>query len=163
LQVTPRVQAVSCDEAYLDLTGVLTPTEVVRRLRADIAASTGCTVSAGLAANMLLAKLATSRAKPNGMYVMPDDPAVVTGFLNELDVDALPRVGWHTAAKLGEQAVTTVAQLRAVPRGSLEAWFGRKTGEALWKAARGVDERPLQYRQERKSIGAEVGDREPHL
>jgi nucleotidyltransferase/DNA polymerase involved in DNA repair len=86
LQVTPRVQAVSCDEAYLDLTGIARPTDVVRQLREDIHRQTGCTVSAGLASNMLLAKMATGRAKPNGMFVMPDDAAAVMGFLDELEV-----------------------------------------------------------------------------
>ena len=156
LAVTPTVEALSCDEAYLDLSGVPAPLERIARLRADILAATGCTVSAGVGPNMLLARLATGRAKPNGMYVVPPDAAAVTAFMLPLDASVLPGVGWASRAKLEARGVRTVAQLREVPRGELESLFGPVVGARLWAAAHGTDDRVVRPTRTRKSVGAEV-------
>ncbi|RYG55411.1 hypothetical protein EON66_05375, partial [archaeon] len=86
LQLTPNVQAVSCDEAYLDLSGASNASELIRDLRRRIFEETHCTVSAGVASNMLLARLATAKAKPNGMFVLADDPVQVQQFMCDLPV-----------------------------------------------------------------------------
>lgn len=73
LQVTAAVQPVSCDEAYLDVTGLGDPQKIAADIRAEILSQTGCTASAGISRNMLLARLATKAGKPNGQYwLLPD-------------------------------------------------------------------------------------------
>ena len=73
LQVTAMVQPVSCDEAYLDITGLGDPEEIAASIRAKILQATGCTASAGISNNMLLARLATKVAKPDGQHVLKHD------------------------------------------------------------------------------------------
>lgn len=68
MQQTSSVQPLSCDEAFIDVTGLGDPEVIARQLRAQIEAETGCTASAGIGPNMLLARLATKRAKPNGQF-----------------------------------------------------------------------------------------------
>jgi len=68
MQQTSSVQPLSCDEAFMDVTGLGDPDEIASKLRAQIKAETGCTASAGIGPNMLLARLATKRAKPNGQF-----------------------------------------------------------------------------------------------
>jgi DNA repair protein REV1 len=175
LSVTPDVQAVSCDEAYLDLTTVDSPVDVVRRLCQDIFRSTGCTVSAGLGSNMMLARLATSLAKPNGLAAMPSDPRLVTAYLDELPVSVLPGklciccfgsayyksflllgVGHAMTSRLRSIGITKVAQLRVTPLPQLRELFGPRQAKNLQKFAAGEDDRPLIFQRLRKSIGAEV-------
>lgn len=73
LQVTGAVQPVSCDEAYLDVTGLGDPQAIASSIRAKIHQETGCTASAGISHNMLLARLATKAGKPNGQYWLLSD------------------------------------------------------------------------------------------
>lgn len=156
LAVTPHVQAMSCDEAFLDLTGDPSPLETISKLRSDIYRSTGCTVSAGVGPNMLLAKLATGRAKPNGQYAIGHDTASIAAFMSSLKASSLPGVGWSTGQRLSEAGIVTVGDLLKVSESQLRTWFGPKTGTALYKAARGIDDRPVMVRKVRKSVGAEV-------
>lgn len=156
MSLTPRVQALSCDEAYLDLSGIPDPVSAVAKLRADIFAHTGCTVSAGIGKNMLLSRIATGKAKPDGLFVVPDDQAVIQQFIAPLKVTELPGIGWSNGQKMADNGVFTIGDLQKVSQRQLEQWFGPKTGDTMYKLARGNDERQLQYRKERKSIGAEV-------
>lgn len=73
LQVTAAVQPVSCDEAYLDVTGLGDPQKIAADIRAEIHRETGCTASAGISRNMLLARLATKAGKPDGQYWLHPD------------------------------------------------------------------------------------------
>jgi DNA repair protein REV1 len=68
MEQTCSVQPLSCDEAFMDVTGLGDPEVIAGKLRAQIEADTGCTASAGIGPNMLLARLATKRAKPNGQF-----------------------------------------------------------------------------------------------
>jgi DNA repair protein REV1 len=172
LRYTAAVQPLSCDEAYLDLTGLGEPDALVAALRADIVAATGCTASAGARAlrrrrascsatavaqrfvgrrflcrhgtshplpsfslthkagigpNLLLARIATGRAKPNGqLRVRPGAEALA--FLDELRVSAIPGIGYATAEKLEEKLGITQARASAA-RGARVAVCGGCRGE----------------------------------
>lgn len=76
LQVTPLVQPISCDEAFLDVTGLGDPEALAAAVRGKILQATGCNASAGISHNMLLARLATKAAKPNGQYLLPKSQVI---------------------------------------------------------------------------------------
>ncbi|EFJ42568.1 hypothetical protein VOLCADRAFT_97374 [Volvox carteri f. nagariensis] len=138
MSYTSIVQPMSCDEAFLDVTGLVSepsgPEELAARLRYDIATATQCTASAGIGPNMLIAKLATKRAKPNGQFRVTRGS--VLEFLGDLNVDELPGVGWSIASKLEDQlGITRVRQ--------------------VWSASRTLLQKRLGARA-RKSVGAEV-------
>lgn len=151
-----RVQAVSCDEAFLDVTDLEgeDPKLLASAIRKEIFEATGCTASAGIAVNMLMAHLATRTAKPNGQcYISPER---VDEYLDQLPLKALPGIGHVLEEKLKNRNVRTCGQLRMISKGSLQKDFGFKTGEMLWNYSRGVDNRLVGTIQESKSVGAEV-------
>lgn len=172
LAYADELEAVSIDEALLDITGAVTacalnPDEagadtdpavtVAARVRADIKEKTGCNVSIGIAHNILLARLATRAAKPpaSGIYHLlePGIPA----FLAELDVGNFPSFG-HSAKRKLEAAFgsTTVGALLAQSRDSLRRVLGPKTGDTLHAFLRGKDNRRLEPDKARKSVSAEI-------
>lgn len=151
-----KVQAVSCDEAFIDVTNseVDDPQLLASIIRKDIYDSTGCTASAGIAGNMLMARLATRTAKPNGQcYIHPEK---VDDYLHELPIKALPGIGHVLEEKLKRRHIKTCGQLRMISKESLQKDFGFKTGDMLWNYSRGIDNRLVGVIQESKSIGAEV-------
>ncbi|GER26090.1 DNA polymerase IV [Striga asiatica] len=151
-----KVQAVSCDEAFLDVSEseVGDPQLLASTIRKEIFETTGCTASAGIAGNMLMARLATKTAKPNGQCYIPFDE--VDNYLQSLPVKALPGIGHVLEGKLKQKQIKTCGQLRLISKESLQKDFGMKTGEMLWKYSRGVDNRLVGVIQESKSVGAEV-------
>ncbi|GMH02833.1 hypothetical protein Nepgr_004672 [Nepenthes gracilis] len=151
-----KVQAVSCDEAFLDVTDSEEedPEILASVIRKDIFEATGCTASAGIAGNLLMARLATRSAKPDGQCYIP--PEKVDEYLLQLPIKALPGIGCVLEEKLKRQSVLTCGQLRMFSKESLLKVFGVKTGEMLWNYCRGVDNRLVGIIQESKSIGAEV-------
>lgn len=156
-EFTPVVQAVSIDEAYLDLTDHLgalgSATAVAREIRRRVLEERGLTVSIGVGPNRLVAKIASDFDKPDGLTVVR--PGEVEGFLAPLPVRRLHGVGPATESALAKLGVRTVAELRALPRDGLAARFGRQ-GELLWELARGIDEREVTTHRERKSLGSET-------
>ena len=155
-EVTPLVQAVSIDEAYLDvgdhLAGYGSATAVAAAIRARVREERGLTVSVGVGPNQLVAKIASDHGKPDGLVVVK--PSRVEGFLAPLPVRRLHGVGPATERSLGELGVATVAELRGLPLELLTARFGRHGG-GLYRFARGVDERPVETDNVRKSLGTE--------
>jgi DNA polymerase-4 len=155
-EVTPLVQAVSIDEAYLDVTQHLgeagSATAVAREIRRRVREERGLTVSVGVGPNKLIAKIASDFQKPDGLTVVP--PGKVQAFLDPLPVRRLHGVGPATEKALGELGVQTVAELRQVEQAELVARFG-KHGRLLFEFARGIDERPVETHTERKSLGTE--------
>ncbi|HEV2846920.1 MAG TPA: DNA polymerase IV [Thermoanaerobaculia bacterium] len=155
-EITPLVQAVSIDEAYLDVTDCLeqwgTATAVAREIRRRVREERGLTVSVGVGPSRLIAKIASDFDKPDGLTVVP--PAKVQAFLDPLPVRRLHGVGPATERALAEIKVQTVAELRAVPLEDLIEKFG-KHGRILYEFSRGIDERPVETHQERKSLGTE--------
>lgn len=155
-ELTPVVQAVSIDEAYLDVTDCLgewgTATAVAREIRRRVREERGLTVSVGVGPNRLIAKIASDFDKPDGLTVVP--PGKVQAFLDPLPVRRLHGVGPATERALAEIKVQTVAELRAVPVEDLIERFG-KHGRILYEFSRGIDDRPVETHQERKSLGTE--------
>ncbi|OMO63318.1 DNA-repair protein, UmuC-like protein [Corchorus olitorius] len=151
-----KIQAVSCDEAFLDVTDSegKDPQVLASEIRKEIFEATGCTASAGIAGNMLMARLATRTAKPNGQcYIHPER---VDEYLDQLPIKALPGIGHVLEEKIKTKNIRTCGQLRMISKDSLQKDFGIKTGEMLWNYSRGVDNRLVGMIQESKSVGAEV-------
>jgi DNA polymerase-4 len=154
--VTPLVEPLSLDEAYLDVTenawneplGVA----VARRLKARIREETSLTASAGVAPNKFLAKIASGWKKPDGLTVISPDR--VERFLQTLPVDALWGVGPVTAGRLLAAGIGRLVDVRTAPVEVLASAVG-SWAESLRRLAFGIDERPVNPNQERKSIGCE--------
>lgn len=155
LDCTEWVEPLSLDEAYLDVSAQAeagSATQIARDLRARIEAEVGVTVSAGVAPNKFLAKIASEWRKPNGLFVIK--PNQVDVFVAQLPVAKLHGVGRVTAERLRSHGIETCADLRTVEPLQLVRWFGR-FGQRLGELAYGIDERPVQPQRERKSISVE--------
>lgn len=155
-EYTPLVQPLSLDEAYLDVTAHLerlgTATAIAEEIRARVLAERRLTVSVGVGPNKLIAKIASDFRKPDGLTVVK--PHQVEAFLAPLEVRRLYGVGPASEGALAAMDVHTVAQLRELSLDRLVARFGH-WGRTLWHYARGLDERPVEDRQERKSLSTE--------
>ena len=159
LHYSSVVEAVSCDEAYLELTDFCRDSnhvsEVIGELRDEVQSKTGCTVSAGISHNMLLARMSTRVAKPDGQFYLSvkDTPS----FLASQPVRDLPGVGYAMAIKLREMHIESCADLKGVSLDRLQSTFGAKTGKMLHDCARGIDARELRTSAaERKSISVDM-------
>ena len=154
---TPLVQPLSLDEAYLDVTdnlkGIASATQIATEIRAQIAATTGLTASAGVSYNKFLAKIASDQNKPDGICVIT--PAMGADFAAALPVRKFHGIGPATAAKMERLAIATGADLRDKSRAFLDANFGKSGGYYYW-ASRGIDHRAVNPDQTRKSIGSET-------
>src|ERR1700730_14002037 len=154
--VTPLVEPLSLDEAYLDVTenawGETFGTVVARRLKEHIRAETQLTASAGVAPNKFLAKIASGWKKPDGLTVISPDR--VEPFLQKLPVDALWGVGPVTAEKLRAKGIERVVDLRAADLQLLRDAVG-SLADWLQQLAHGVDDRPVTPDREAKSSGSE--------
>ena len=155
-QYTDRIEPLSLDEAYLDVTGSQccrgSATLIAREIRQEIAQKLQVTVSAGVAPNKFLAKIASDWNKPNGLFVIT--PAQIEDFLFDLPVKKIHGVGRVTAGKLQQKGIMTCGQLRQYSILELSRWFG-SFGERLWELAWGRDDREVQTRRRRKSLSVE--------
>jgi DNA polymerase-4 len=155
-EVTPLVEQVSVDEAFLDVTGSLRrlghPQAIGEMLRRRIRTELGLPASVGIARNKFVAKVASTRAKPDGLLAVP--PARTAQFLQSLPVRSLWGVGERTARVLAEAGIATVADLAQVPVRTLERMLGAQ-GPQLHALAWGLDDRPVEPVRVEKSIGAE--------
>lgn len=155
--VTPLVEPLSLDEAYLDVTdnawGETLGQAVAQRLKAEIRAATGLTASAGVAPNKFLAKIASAWKKPDGLTVIA--PERVEPFLQKLPVDALWGVGPVTAARLRQRGIERLVDVRAADERLLREAVG-SLAEWLRRLAMGIDDRPVEPNRESKSSGSEV-------
>ncbi len=154
--VTPLVEPLSLDEAYLDVTentwGEALGVAVARRLKAAIREATGLTASAGVAPNKFLAKIASGWQKPDGLTVIA--PERVERFLQGLPVDALWGVGPVTAKKLHEHGITKLVDVRAADLDTLRGIVGT-LADWLKDLADGNDSRPVEPDRPSKSSGSE--------
>lgn len=157
-EVTPLVEQISVDEAFLDVSGARrrlgSPTAIGAELRRRIQAEHGVTASVGVARNKFVAKLASTHAKPDGMMLVP--AAATVDFLHTLPVGALWGVGEKTEKSLAAWGITTVAELAHTDLPSLQAAVGRVGGAHLHDLAWGRDPRPVVPEQREHSIGAET-------
>jgi DNA polymerase-4 len=155
-EVTPLVEPMSLDEAYLDVTdnawGEPLATNVARRLKLRIREATSLTASAGVAPNKFLAKIASGWKKPDGLTVIA--PERVEQFLQKLPVDALWGVGPVTARKLRARGIERLVDVRAIDPDELRATVG-SLADWLRELARGHDDRPVVPHRETKSCGSE--------
>ena len=156
-QVTPLVEPLSLDEAYLDVTenawneplGV----EVAKRLKSAILETTGLTASAGVAPNKFLAKIASGWRKPDGMTVVA--PERIEWFLQQLPVDALWGVGPVTAKRLRERGIERLVDVRTADAEALRAAVG-SMADWLRKLAGGEDDRAVEPNRPTKSSSSEI-------
>jgi DNA polymerase IV len=154
---TDIIQPLSLDEAYLDVThdkmGLGSAVKVAKAIRSAIREETGLTASAGVSYNKFIAKLASDQNKPDGLCViLPDQGAE---FVAGLPVRRFHGVGPRTAEKMAKLGVHTGADLATKD----EAWLGHhfgSWGSYLFKAARGIDDRPVNANSIRKSLGGEL-------
>ena len=155
--VTPLVEPLSLDEAFLDVSGAIrrigSPTQIAELIRDRVADEQRITGSVGIAATKFVAKLASSQAKPDGLLVVPRDQTVV--FLHGLAVGALWGVGERTEEALHRLGLVSVADIAHTPVDTLRRALGNATGTHLHELAWGRDPRPVVPEQVEKSIGAE--------
>jgi DNA polymerase-4 len=156
--LTPLVQAMSIDEAVLDLSGTealhgAPPAAALARFAARVEREVGVTVSVGLAANRLLAKIAVERDKPRGMACIGIEEAA--SLLAAEPVTILPGVGPAFAAKLAAMGFSTLGQLQSLEAREAMRRFG-EDGPTLVARARGEDSRPVRPERDTKSISAET-------
>jgi DNA polymerase-4 len=154
--VTPLVEPLSLDEAFLDVTASQKlfgpPGEIARRLRRAIADEVGLPASAGIAGVKLVAKIASDMAKPNGQLEVPPDGGAA--FLAPLPVSRLWGVGPKSARALAAMGLETVGDVARRDPESLARRLG-PSGRALWEQANAIDPRPVVPDRDAKSIGAE--------
>ena len=148
-RVTPLVEVVSLDEAFLDVRGSVRrwgpPEQIAEDLRATIHDEQGITCSVGVAASISVAKLASRRAKPDGVVVVP--PERVTTFLHPLDVGELYGVGEKTRAMLHRLGLVTVGDVAHTPLRTLQRAVGQALGRHLHELAWGLDRREVVARR----------------
>jgi DNA polymerase IV len=155
-EITPLVQGLSLDEAFLDVTAsqehLGAAPEIARRIKARIRERTGLTASVGVASNKLVAKIASDLAKPDGLTVVPAEH--VREVLDPLSVRRLPGLGRKAGARVEAAGIHTLGELRSAPDAVLWPLFGRYSGWIRDRAS-GLDERPVLPEVEEKSLSAE--------
>ncbi|UYF99185.1 DNA polymerase IV [Halomonas sp. GD1P12] len=155
-EMTELIEPLSLDEAYLDVSEVTqfkgSATLMAQAIRERVQKDVGITVSAGVAPNKFLAKIASDWNKPDGLFVIA--PGEVERFVEQLPVKKIHGVGPRTAEKMASLDIHTCLDLQARPLTELIEHFGR-FGKRLHELSRGFDERPVKTHRERKSISTE--------
>jgi DNA polymerase-4 len=156
-EVTPEVEPLSLDEAFLDVAGAVRrlgpPAAIAALIRATIREQQGLTCSVGVATYKFIAKLASTRCKPDGLCLVPRDQ--VLEFLHPLPVAALWGVGEQTGQVLARLGLRTVGDIAHTPLATLQRELGAAAGAHLASLAWGRDERRVVSSAPDKSIGAE--------
>jgi DNA polymerase IV len=155
-EITPLVQGLSLDEAFLDVSAsqdlLGSATDIARLIKQRIRERTGLTASVGVAPNKLVAKIASDLMKPDGLTVVPAEQVRTT--LDPLSVRRLPGLGRKTGARVEEAGIHTLGELRSAPDAVLWPLFGRYS-PWMRERASGIDERPVLAEVEEKSLSAE--------
>ncbi len=153
---SPVWEIVSLDEAYLDISFVGNwerAKELGEKLKKEIFEKEKLTCTVGIGPNKTVAKLATEKAKPNGLKVVK--PNEIQEFLDPLDVDDLPGIGPKTAEKLRAIGINKISELKKLSKEKLKEMFG-KVGVTIWERARGIDGEPVSSKETIKSTGRQV-------
>lgn len=157
-RITDRVEAASIDEAYLDITGsqrrLGTPRQIGEDVRARVFDEQAITCSVGIATNRALAKLASQRAKPDGLLMI--EPQEAIAFLHPLPVEQLGGVGPATTASLHKLGLATVGEVAHTPAATLRRALGARTGQWLFDLAWGRDESMVAEQEHERSIGSQA-------
>ena len=155
--VSPVVEGLSIDEAFLDVRGMRrlagSPAEIAVRLRREVRRRVGLPITVGIARTKFLAKVASGVAKPDGLLFVPPDREL--RFLHPLPVERLWGVGTVTAGRLHELGVVTVGQVAQMSEGTLVSLLGRAAGRQLHALAHNRDPRRVAPGRRRRSIGAQ--------
>ena len=155
--ITPLVEPLSLDEAFLDVRGAQrrlgSPRQIAELLRARIVDEQGVTCSVGVATTKFVAKLASARAKPDGLLVVPRD--AVIAFLHPLPLGALWGVGERTEEVLTRLGLRTIGDIANTPVATLSRALGAAAGSHLSALSWGRDERRVVAQEPDKSIGNE--------
>lgn len=154
--ITDLVEPLSVDEAFLDVGGAIrrlgSPREIGGIIRRRVHEELGITASVGIAASKFVAKIASTRCKPDGLLLIGPDETVA--YLHSLPVNALWGVGAKTAEVLARMGIRTVADVAATPPSALKRLLGA-SGEHVYRLSWGIDPRPVTPVRLEKSIGAE--------
>ncbi|CAB5163681.1 DNA polymerase IV (EC [Olavius algarvensis associated proteobacterium Delta 3] len=155
-QFTPRVEVVSIDEAYMDITGTSrlfgTPVDIGIKIKKKIREEIALTCSVGIAPSKFLAKIASDMDKPDGLFIiMPEE---VAGFINTLPIGKVPGVGKRTHTILERMGIRTLGDVRSYSKMLIIRRLG-KFGERLLLLSEGVDESPVTPAHLRKSASSE--------
>jgi DNA polymerase-4 len=154
--ITELVEPLSVDEAFLDVSGAIRrlgpPRGIGELIRRRVASELGITASVGIAETKFVAKIASTRCKPDGLLMIGPDQTVP--YLHSLPVGALWGVGAKTAEALAKMGIRTVADVAATPVSALQKMLGA-TGEHVHQLSWGIDPRPVTPVRLEKSIGAE--------
>ena len=155
--ITPRVEPLSLDEAFLDVSGARrthgSPRRIAELIRAQVFDEQGITCSVGVAPTKFVAKLASTQCKPDGLLVVPADRII--SFLHPMPVGALWGVGERTEEQLHRLGLRTVADIAHTPRETLVRALGQAAGSHLHALAWGRDDRPVSAQERERSVGAE--------
>lgn len=157
-RVTDRIEQVSVDECYMDVSGALlrwkSPRAIGAWIRDQVARRYHITCSVGIAANKLVSKMASTNAKPDGMLMIP--VARHAEFVQMMPLRGIPGIGPSLEKRLNAWGVDSVADLAKMSMESLEQATGSAiSARGLYMAARGLDDRPVAPRAQEKSVGAE--------
>lgn len=154
---SPIVEALSVDEAFLDVGGLRrvsgTPVAIAERLRADVRDRVGLPITVGIARTKFLAKVASQEAKPDGLLLVPPDQELT--FLRPLPVRRLWGVGAVTAEKLRAHGIVTVADVAELSESTLGSMVGGAMGRQLYALSRNIDRRRVTTGVRRRSVGAQ--------
>jgi DNA polymerase IV len=154
---TPIVEAMSVDEAFLDVGGLGrvsgTPVEIAARLRADVRDKVGLPITVGIARTKFLAKVASQEAKPDGLLLVP--PGQELTFLHPLPVRRLWGVGAKTADRLHAHGIEIVADVAQLSESTLASLLGAAMGRQLYALSRNIDRRRVTTGVRRRSVGAQ--------
>ncbi|MEV0412344.1 DNA polymerase IV [Streptomyces sp. NPDC050448] len=158
-ELSPLVEPLSLDEAFVDLEAGGTAfdaesaLETGQRLRAGILAATGLSASVGLAGSKMLAKVASEEAKPDGLLLI--EPGTERALLAPMSVRTLPGVGPATGEHLRRAGITTVGELAEAGEDELVRMVGRSHGVGLYRMSLGLDDRPVVAERDAKSVSVE--------
>jgi DNA polymerase-4 len=154
-EITDRVEGLSLDEAFLDVSDCLklfgSPHDIARRIKSSIVAATGLTASVGIAANKFLAKLASDLEKPDGLVVVEQDPQQL---LDPLPVSHLWGIGRKAAERLAQLGIKEIGELRTADMSLLREALGNQAGH-FQNLARGIDDRAVEPERGEKSVSSE--------
>lgn len=153
-EITPYVEPLSIDEAYLDITELKKdPVSVAMYIKEKVKNTTGLTISVGISYNKFLAKLASDWNKPNGLKIITED--MIPKSLLPLPINKIYGLGKKSAEKLNAIGIFTIEELYHLSEEFLTEFFG-KYGVEIYKRIRGIDNRKVVISRERKSIGRET-------
>lgn len=156
-EITPLVEPLSIDEAFLDVSGAGrlwgSPGTIARALRARVREETGLVCSIGVAATKHVAKIASTLSKPDGLLIVSGQET--STFLAALPVRALWGIGPKAAEALEARGIRLVSDILASPRAVIERALGRAGGARIWQLAQGLDAREVETERTEKSVGHE--------